>query len=208
MDEFLSKYSKGTIAFVVITLGILYIVLTDPPHDKCDRQKEVFKTHQEGGIYVNPKHVIKGSEDKTTPFERQYNVCFSSNRPGACFEYFAKLKKLMADLDTVSEECLAKVVDQKSVKQALDKSLKLMTQIGWGSAPPTRTGQFSWLDSSDIALFCQLKHMYQQKFPKKWQKQTHTILSELPGAKNLGGDDYWKQAWGKSLLSVQCKSYL
>ena len=51
MDELLAKTSRTVIVAGALTIGILFIILNDPPRDVCDAQIERFKKSQAGFLY-------------------------------------------------------------------------------------------------------------------------------------------------------------
>lgn len=202
MDKWLAQFSKTTIAFCAIVGGILFIVLSDPPHTVCQSQIEVLKESQKHFLYKDPP---KSKVIKTTKYTTQYNRCEGSKSPGGCYEFFQSIKVLLDDLQTVPSDCGAAVGEVSEVRKALWSTVELLVRLAWGEKPPAAYhAKFGWLDNADINLFCKLKVRITQMYGESsWNNFRERMMADLPGAKDLNRNQVWEMA----LLSENCARY-
>jgi hypothetical protein len=154
MDAWLARFSKATIATVAIVGGIIFIVLSDPPHTVCDSQKELVKSSQQRFLFLDPKKKLI----KTTQYEVLRDHCKGTNSPGGCYELFQEIKNLLQDLRSVPAECKQSVSTQAEFRKALWETAELLARLAWGEKPPTSYhAKFGWLDVADVTLFCQIR---------------------------------------------------
>lgn len=180
----------------------MFIVLSDPPHTKCDSQVEAFKQSQIGFLYPNPK--IKS--EKTSQYKKLITQCKIANSPGGCYEFFMRMKQFLLQIrKTISDECNSDLANVSPVERAVWESAGLMTQLAWGEKPPeTYYQKFGWLDTADISLFCSLKREAIQLFGEEtWAAYRESLFTKLPGASELSR----KKVWEVLLLSVNCDQY-
>jgi len=202
LDRWLATLSRGTIAVLTIGGGIIFIVLSDPPHTVCDSQMELLRQQQKGFLFEDPKD----KKAKLLPsFASMLDYCEKGNGPGACYELFGKMRKVSQDIASVPTECGAKAGAIKEVKSALWGTVDFMVKAAWGTKPPAAAMEkFGWLDAADIALFCSLQteiiRIYGQA---SWDSYRESLFHELPGAKDLPR----KSAWEKLILSEPCNRY-
>ena len=80
-----------------------------------------------------------------------------------------------------------------------------MHNAAWGTQPPASyVEKQGWLDTSDVALFCQLRgHIELYYGTSDWESYRDRLFTELPGAKNLPRKDTWE----KMLLSTDCRKF-
>ena len=123
----LYKLPKSIIAALFIGGSILFIIFNDPPHTLCDTQVEHFKNLQRGMLYRDPKDFHK----EKSILKRKENICKQENAPGACYEYFAYLKRLLKDFYVLSQECAPLIYSTTKVKKALSSALTLMVGVAW-----------------------------------------------------------------------------
>lgn len=201
MGNWLAQIPKIWLIIGSFTIGIGYIVLSDPPKGVCDAQMDVFKKIQKEFLYLDPKKEFI----KTTGFMREYERCQSTNAPGGCYELFDKTKKFLADVEAIPKECVDKVRGESAIKETIVKAFDLMVRIAWGSKPPELYNEkFKWLDSSDMALFCRLKKNYDFILGNEaLAKKRESYFEELPGAKALPR----QKAWESMILSENCSRY-
>lgn len=201
MSEFFRNLSKASIAGLAIGVGILFIVLSDPPHTICRSQLERFKEQQVGFLLRDKK-----SKDPKTGFEKDLDRCKASNNPGGCYELFAKIRSYLQSTDTIDLKCLTTVGSESAVKNFYNKTIDLFSQLAWGSVPPENVNlKFGWLDTSDLNLYCQLKDRFILTYGNAaYQQKIERAFSDLPGSKQMPRE----QAWQLMLFSANCKVYL
>lgn len=201
MDRWLAQIPKFWLITGSLIIGILFIVLTDPPKGVCDAQMEVFKKNQKDFLYLDEKKEFI----KTTGFDRQIDRCKSTNAPGGCYELFEKTRKFLADVDAIPRECLDHVKSESVIGATITKMFDLFINIAWGTKPPQLYNEkFKWLDSSDLALFCRIKSAYDLVLGSEaLARKRESYFEELPGAKDLPR----QKAWEAMLLSENCGRY-
>lgn len=184
-----------------LILGLLLIVMNDPPRSICDTHVELFKKEFEGQLY--PKK-IKGTtlKPKINKFIAQ---CKLSNNSGGCAQLFSFLRDLVKSLKKVSGECKSEFASDPMVNGTLYQSFDLMIRIAWGSEPPrTYLDKNNWFGPSHLALFCQLKFVIEDFYGKKFlQNYREKMFRELPGIAKLTR----QEGWSRMLLSTQCNRY-
>ena len=97
MDRWLAQIPKFWLIVGSLTIGILFIVLSDPPKSVCDAQLDLFRKNQKDFLYLDPKNEVI----KTTGFQREFERCQSTNTPGGCYELFEKTRKFLTDVESV-----------------------------------------------------------------------------------------------------------
>lgn len=201
MQQILSLFPKGFLAFIVILGGIFFIILTDPPKSICEAQIEVFKNAQARFLFKDPNSKV----EKTTQFERLFEHCKITNKPGGCLELFQLTKRMLDDLSAVPRECRDDVASLSEVKKVITYISELLVRLAWGSAPPqTYAQKFGWLDVADMSLFCQLKGRYELYFGNEaWASLREKLLKDLPEAGNMAR----ASVWDLSILSENCSRY-
>lgn len=209
MDALLRVIPKNLIAFLAITGGILFIVLSQPPHTVCDSQLEVIKKAQEKFLYKDPK----SKKVNTTRYQTLYDHCKITNNPGGCYELFQEMKVLLYDLGTLSSECSGPLGAVPEHKRALWDVTELLIRLAWGDKPPeSYHAKFGWLDTADVSLYCRLKERIIAFYgDAAWTRFREPYLNpknqnnvkELPGSKDMTRN----QIWDMSLLSENCARY-
>jgi hypothetical protein len=201
MRQLLESMPKGLLAVLLILGGILFIVLSHPPHTVCDSQIEVVNKNQR-------KFLVRDSKSKfavTSRYNRLREQCFNTNTPGGCYELFHEMKTLVYDLRNLPVECASMLSDEDRYKKAIWDSTDLLVMLAWGKSPPSSpSAKFGWLEISDIALFCGLKERIIAMYGEEdWQSFYERKLTDLPGV----GDLSRNQAWELSLFSENCSRY-
>ncbi len=201
MDRILSIIPRNMVAFVAIVAGILFLVLSDPPHTLCDSQLEVLRESQKFFLYTDPKQ----PKIKTTKFERLRDRCKLTNDQGGCYELFLELKKMLYDFNTVSNDCGSSAGSVSEYKRALWESTELLIRLAWGEKPPEAYhSKFGWLDKADMSLYCNLKDKIQSWYGEaSWSTFREKMMRELPGAKDMARN----LVWDMSLFSENCARY-
>ena len=197
----LYKLPKPLLASLFIGGGILFIILNDPPHTFCDSQIEHFKRLQKGILYKNPKDFHK----EKSLLKRKKDICQKENAPGACYEYFAYLKRLLRDLRVLSQECTQLIYSTAEIKQALSSALTLMTAIAWRKEVLTgRVSKYNWLVRADLYLFCEIKNKYIMNYGQEdYRLLENQILTLLPLQQKISTQMLIKM----TILSESCAAY-
>ncbi|MGE0764580.1 MAG: hypothetical protein AB7N80_14995 [Bdellovibrionales bacterium] len=202
LDRWLATLSRGTLATLAISAGILFIIFSDPPHTVCQAQLNFLRDQQKGFLFADPgnKKLARGAS-----FQQMAEYCQRGDGPGACYELFAKMRVLVRDLQSVPAECASQAAAIDEVKAALWGTAKFMTKTAWGKVPPVAyQDKFGWLDVADIALFCGLKAQIIRFYGESdWDSYREGLFRDLPGAKDLQR----KNAWEKMILSEDCRRY-
>lgn len=199
MEQFLASLPTRVLAIGAIILGFLFFLLNDPPKTVCDVQLDIFQKEQDRFLYPSASGVQKPEIDKA------FEVCRQGAGPGDCFDLFRKLKKLALDVENIPRQCTGAASGRSEVKKGIWGSLKLMVMLAWGERPPlTYVQRQGWLDTSDVALFCRLKHQAVEIFGREaWIGFREAVVKDLPGAATLPKE----QVWQRSLLSTACENF-
>ncbi len=201
LDELLKKLPKNLMAFVFIGIGIAFILLNDPPHKFCDTQVEHFKSIQTGVIFPDSKDNIYDLPVIT----RSLKICRETVSPGACYEYFSHLNRLLRDFELISIDCLKELSQINEIKDNLFKGVNTMVQLAWREKViGGEVDKFNWLSPSDMSLLCSIKKkiimLYGRENLKVFEQ---TILSNLPNTKKISLANLRKF----SILSEPCSRY-
>lgn len=201
MDRLFSLVPKSVLAFLAIAGGILFIVISEPPHTVCDSQRDVIDKAQSKFLYKDPK----SKNIKTTKYERLRDHCKATNNPGGCYEFFQELRTYAHDLGTLTQECSSAVSDTPEYRRAVWEPVEMMVRLAWGERPPViYTAKFGWLDNADLSLFCRLKDRVIQFYGEdSWDGFREKMMRDLPGAKDLPRN----QVWDLSIFSENCAKY-
>ena len=200
LDNYIAKFPKGLVAFVVITLGIAFIVINDPPKTLCDSEVEIFKKDHRHFLAPIPK-----SNKNITQYDLQKDLCKRANGPGGCYEFFTQVRKLLQSIEGTPKQCRQKIGNIPQVKKALWQTARLFTHMAWGSSPPTSSYEkLGWYDYSDINTFCRLQDRIKELYgAREWSEMQEAMFIKLPGANQIPRD----KAWNLMLLSVNCYQY-
>lgn len=203
MQNLLLQFSKTTIAFVAIALGIVGIIAMNPPHTVCDTQEKLFKKSQLGNIFPKPSKNGKLMM-KPLVFNRVED-CKMSNSPGGCFEAFASFERLLEGLRHVPTECEERVGKIPQVNQVLLGGLKLMADLAWGDEPPGEgADRYGFLSSAELYLFCQMQTSALKLYGKEaFHKFRNSVMAQHKGAKGLEVNDIWN----RSIFSTRCSTF-
>ncbi len=201
MEQLLASLPARVIAIGAIIIGLILILINDPPRTICDTQLEVFKEAQQRFLFKSETNGIS----RTPDIEKQLETCRGSAGPGGCFELFEKLKRLLADLENVPKQCSKAASGFAEVRRAIYESARVMTLMAWGDrAPVAYTQRYGWFDSSDIALFCRIKHQAVILYGKEqWEQFRGAVARELPQANTLNPE----QIWQRSIFSTSCQGF-
>ncbi|MEI7972827.1 MAG: hypothetical protein WCH11_00510 [Bdellovibrio sp.] len=204
----------------VLVGGILLIFALKKPHSICKTQMEAFQESQRGNLY--PKKVGK----TTVPglLNRTQEACQLGASAGACFEFFAVLRRTLKDLRNFPDHCGSEILKQPEIHKALSQGVELMVRFAWGESPPKDVAsKFSWLESTDLALFCairdqwvrlegkdswdQLREFISTKLPSEPPRFESGVCSNCqsrpPALTKLGREEVWRL----SIFSIRCDQY-
>ena len=186
----LYKLPKALLAILFIGGGIAFILLDDPPHTFCDTQIEHFRQTQT---------VVREG------LKRERGLCEKENAPGACYEYFAYLKRFLRGFRLLSPECAELVYKNSETQNVFSSALALMTALAWREEILTgRVSKYNWLTRPDLFLFCDLKEEYKTRYGEaSYLLLEKNILSLLPLSRKIQPAYLLKS----SLLSENCKIY-
>ncbi|MCB0356462.1 MAG: hypothetical protein KDD40_05615 [Bdellovibrionales bacterium] len=200
LDNFIAKFPRGLVAFVVISIGILFIVLNDPPKTLCDAEVEIFKKDHRHFLAPNAK-----STQKLSQFTIQKETCKRANGPGGCYELFTQIRKIIDSIEGAPNDCRKSIGEIPLVKSALWQTARLFVHLAWGGQPPSSAYEkVGWLDYSDIHLFCRLQDRMKEIYgANSWGSLQEEMFSQLPGVTGLQRD----KAWSLMLMSVKCNQY-
>ena len=196
----LYKLPKAVIAFLFIGGAIVFILLNDPPHTFCDTQLEHFKSLQKGLLYQDKEDFHK----EKSLLNRKEQICQSESAPGACYEYFAYLRRLLKDFRVLSAKCKPIIFSETRVKSALSSALTLITALAWREEVLTgHVSKYNWLTRSDISLFCNIKNKYMQHYGMPAYEMLEQEIVNLLPTQNKNKKLILK--W--SILSESCLKY-
>lgn len=194
MNQFLSRLSKSAIVALTLIGGVLFIVLSNPPHSLCDTQVNFFKEDVGDYLFVDKLKQQKSKGTLKSKFQKNMEYCRGSNATGGCYEFFFHFRNMLKALNSVSHECQESVGAIKEVKSSLWETIELMVRIAWGERPPKGIyDKYSWMDTSDMNLFCHIKSLNQSLYPeKRWVDFREKMMRDLPGADQLSRNKVWE----------------
>ncbi len=201
LERLIASVSRTTFVIIALGVGIVLMILLDPPYGLCDAQVDGFKERQKSFLYK-----------KKSKFESQpkalvlRDMCLQTNAPGGCYEYFAKLKMMLNDLNQIQSQCRTDVGGISALKKTYWAAADLLVKIAWTEKPPESIqDKKSWLTASDMNLYCNLKRLSTDYFgPERWKNFQEKVMKTLPQAEKLGRN----KVWGLSILSENCAGYL
>lgn len=201
MGQFFASLPSRVIAIGAIILGLVALLIYDPPKTICDSQLSVFVQSQGGFLFSSNKNGIS----RQAIISKELQNCRNSAGPGGCFVLFEKLRKLVVDLENIPSQCAADAGELRAINAAIWESLRLFVQLAWGEQPPAAyTQRYGWLDSGDVALFCGLKKQAIAIYGREaWLAFRNNIRTDLPKASTLPAE----QVWQRSLISASCENY-
>lgn len=216
----LDQIPRPLLVFLVLSVGIALFFVIQKPQSLCDSQFEIFKESQQGQIFSRQGKTSL----RPAIYPRLVENCKIGNGPGACYEFFNLLRKLIRDLNGSQSECLVPFGKVDEVKRALFEGTRLIVQAAWGDQPPEKgVAKFGWMETSDLALFCQLKEMIIKIYGElEWDTFRLATHNKLPGEAQIIKDgiclncDQIKKApeilsveeiWARSLFSLRCEQF-
>jgi hypothetical protein len=216
----LDQIPRPLLVFTVLLMGVALFFVLQKPHSVCASQLVLFKEAEAGQIY--PRKVKTATRPPLFP--RLVDNCKIGNSPGACYELFTGLRKILRDLQSGPQECLAELGEEAEIRKAVTSGTELLVRLAWGSRPPEQgLAKFGWLETLDLSLYCQLKAMYIKMYgDEEWEQFRQTTQAKLPGEAEIIQDgncvncETLKKApailsaeeiWLRSLFSLRCESY-
>ena len=203
MNSFIKSLPRTVFAILILGVGILLIIMFDPPHTLCRSQVDDFKEKQKVFLFEGEKKIL--GKQTAPEIEKYLDLCIQRNGPGGCAEYFYRLKEMLRDLDNVSSQCKAYVGEVSNVKNAFWQSVEVLVRAAWGANPPKSSSQRAgWLSTSEIGLYCQLKSQCLKMYGKSpWEAFREKMLTALPGSEKMTRE----KVWSLNLLSTNCDKY-
>lgn len=212
-EEFLDKLHKlprPLLVAIVLLVGIVLIVMMNPPHTICDTQKESLKESQTGILFpiksggkTYPGKIIQAKEN-----------CYSGNSSGACFEYFSILRRAAQSVKNGSPECVADMLSitvekfektetyetlhdgtkmrdevtnvsyrNSTLQKVLTEALDGMVRKAWGESPPEPgVNRYGWFQEFEVGVFCHIQDVVKNAMgPEAWAQWQRGVLKKLPG---------------------------
>ncbi len=187
------------LGFIIIIIALVLLYYSDPPKTLCHIQMEAIQKTLVKGFYMNDR---AGSFGKS--ISAAFQFCLNSNSPGGCDDMFSRLHFFEKQVRTLPEECGSSKTSLP-IKRGLEKALRLFAKISWGGSPPKHIfKKTSWLDSSDIGLYCRMKRQYLRLYGEEaWKTFTWSMILTLPKAETLTKKEIWK----KSLFAQICTGF-
>jgi len=198
MVDFLMSLPKHTLALIVMAVGILLIVLNDPPITVCGQQVKAFEKEMNGFLVKDNSRPMS----QTPRFERLKGVCLQANSLGGCYEFFSAIREALDRAKLVSLECVGTLGESSVYEKFLKNSVDTIVRLAWGEKPPaTASLRMNWMEAPQLALFCKLKNVFELSYGENvWANLREQYLISLPGAKELGREE----AWNRSLFAAPC----
>ena len=186
---------------IVICLVLIALYFIQPPITFCDIQMEAINETLKKGFYTDDK---RGKYGKSV--NHAFKHCLKSNSSGGCYDIFSRFKFFEKQIRTLPEECGPSPASS-SIKKALKKALRLFAKIAWGDKPPeNRYSKLSWLDTSDVGLYCQMKRHYRRLYgDEEWKIFSWSVIPTLPEVKSFKNNK--KEMWNRSIFSVNCRKF-
>lgn len=142
------------IAGIAISIGVTFLILSDPPKTICDVQEEVYRD-------TNKSFLFKDSDDtlnRTSLVKKHLKECTNSNTPGGCYSLFQDTRRLIQSFQVINSDCYTSISAIKEVKESLEEIYALFIAISLEldftdeSSKPLR-----WLTLNDVNLFCRVE---------------------------------------------------
>ena len=179
MRQWFSTLSKTTLAVLVLTGAIIFIVTQDPPHSICRTQIENFKNSQKGFLFKDPKVKTRNQPLLDVLIEN----CKKYNSPASCYGLFFRTKRFIRDFKLVSTSCRKEFASLGVVREKLSTLHNLMIRLAWGDVPPVAyQDKLGWLSDVDMSLFCLIKKealfFYGSSTLKQWEQEAFKKLKQ------------------------------
>lgn len=201
MKKIFEVLPQWAIALLVLAVGILLLLLADPPVSVCRTQITNLQSRLTPFLYPDSKRKIKTK----TGFQSGMEKCKSANSPGGCRELFDGIRKSLAELETLNNECWTDLASVGELTGALREAVSLMAQIAWGEkAPLDSVDKLAWFDAYHLNAYCEMKKaLIKINSEANWSEFAVSEVQKQPQAGQLEV----KEAWVRSLFSVSCTQY-
>ncbi len=204
MDSFSQKLMalpRAVLVTLVLAIGIVFIVLSDPPKNVCDAQVDAFTKSTAKWLAIDSKDRFQ----TRTKIEQWMSTCQTTGDTGGCFPLFEGVRQVLRVKNSVSPQCFGKLGEQSAFSKMIWQTLDLMGRLAWGAKPPLSSAvKTGFLDASDISLFCALQEAATDIYGRnQYQAFLQPYFADLPGASSLSRQD----AWDKMIFSVNCQAY-
>lgn len=218
MDDLLRQIPKPLLVVGILLGAILLIMLLNPPHSVCDTQIGVVKSQLQGVLYAEKS----GKITLPAPLKSAKEACRLGNSAGACYEYFAILRKTTAAVTSVFGECLTEVFSIKEIQTTIEDGVEIMARLAWGEFPPEKgVEKLGWFKESEMVTYCRIRNMYiRAKSEESWYALARHIYPHFPGVpkRDAAGAVVEEtkaiktlsemEIWSRSLFSIRCEQYL
>ena len=220
----MSKIPRPLLVFLVLFGGSLLVYFAQKPQSMCDTQVETFREAEKGFLY---RRTEKGIQDHNPIYVRVLGLCRQRAVYGACFEYFALMKRINRDLDGTPGNCSVEFSELPEVRKVLRESIEVLVSLAWGDKPPNSDPSevMGPLQSADLVLFCQSrKHFLRMYGDEAFAQLRNYIYGVLPGepiersdsgeCKNCANRKRAtevfssEEIWKRSLFVVPCERYM
>lgn len=204
MDQLFKNFPPTLIALGLLVLGVLGLLILNPPRSLCDTQIDELKKSIGNFLYEAPNG--KGKEKLPPQVIGAIENCKLLNSPGGCLLLFSGTRKFFDSLQALNQECLSQSLATREFKNLLVEVFAVMPRLAWGDTPPqSMTVSTQWLDSSDLNLFCKTKQFLKNNVSENTFNQIQEKnLKDLPGSDKISREDLWR----KSLYSLRCEQFL
>jgi len=217
VEQFINSIPKPFLVTVICAVSVFVILMANPQYTECHAQIEIFKKNLLADIFMQ-----QGQRRAFSPrLASQISNCKQGNGPGGCFELFQTSRKVLRELRNFPETCNADLAGMGEVRRAIESPMALMVQVAWGDEPPEGPEhRFRWFESADIALFCQLREVYERLYGAEAYLAFRTAVGAgLPGEsatfekgictncefrKSAGAVLSPDEIWKRSLFSTPC----
>ncbi|UYL09864.1 hypothetical protein B9G69_004650 [Bdellovibrio sp. SKB1291214] len=218
LDKFLNDLPKPVLVIGALVIGVVVIMLLNPPHTVCDTEEAAMREYLKGQLFSTQvkKNTIPPS------IVREKEACQLGNSAGSCYEYFSTLKNIADAVNKSSSQCASQMFGVKEVTSTLNDGIELMVRLAWGVKPPEpgTYDRFGWLSEAEIATFCRLKSTFiRANGEEAWTALRQRVAAKLPGEEvpltpegTVSTVEARKATtvltevdiWNRSLFSVRC----
>lgn len=193
----INSIPKSILVTIILIIGILMIVIGDPPRNACDAQLDLFFKAQLGKVSS-----MRGKVGSLLVRTAKY--CGDTKTYGGCAEFHNTVRGVLRELHNVTPECTLKVITNEKIRMILKESMILMVKSAWGEKiPEPGPNVYGWMTMSEFALFCGMKRLvYEHMDDDAWETWVRSIIAKLPQAHELS----FNQSFERSLFSLRCES--
>ncbi len=192
----LKNLPRPLIVISVLILGVILIMVTDPPKTVCDAQLDVFLQEQKGRMTS-----LKGNVGSL--WARSAKFCKETQSSGGCLEFFNTTKQAVKDIHNAPDECIPRLLEEEWLYKSIKDSIILMVQLAWGAKiPEPGPSVFNWMTFTEFALFCDLQRTFKKPMlDDEWEVFVRGVIAKLPGSNQLT----FNESFERSLFSLRCE---